>query len=182
MKSFNILDDDHVGLYVIFKSRLPWLVLGLLGGIVASFVVANFEEVLNKNLQLAFFVPLIVYMSSAVGSQTETVYVRNLSKFKLSFWTYMLKESLVGLFLGILFGIAIGIFTNFWLHSSDTALAVGLAMFVNITIAPSVALIVPEILLKEHKDPAVGAGPFMTVIQDIISLLIYFTIATVIIF
>ena len=83
--------------------------------------------------------------------------------------------------LGALFGIAIGVFAYLWFGDYKTATTVGLAMFTTMAISPIIALTVPEILFKEHKDPAIGAGPFATVIQDLLSLLIYFTIASIIV-
>ncbi len=84
--------------------------------------------------------------------------------------------------IGALFGVIMGSFAYMWFHIAETAFTVGLAMFITMSTAPVISLIVPTIIKKEHKDPAVGAGPFTTVIQDLISLLVYFFIATVIIF
>lgn len=120
-------------------------------------------------------------MSDAVGTQTEAMYVRSLSKSKDHFLKYLIKEIILGLSLGLIFGILIGFVSYFWIHSLNIALTVGIAMALNIALAPLIALIVPEILFKEHTDPALGAGPFTTVIQDIISILIYFFIASLII-
>lgn len=181
-KSYEITDETHARLGVLVRLRLPWIAIGLVGGFLATLLVSKFEIVLSQNLSLAFFLPLIVYMSDAVGTQTETIYIRNLEKVRNNFWKYMGKESLIGFTLGIIFGISTGIFAYLWLGSLATAFTVGIAMFVNVSIAPIVALIIPEILFKEHTDPALGAGPFATVIQDMISLLIYFLIASLIIF
>lgn len=176
-----IIDDTHTRISVLIKLRLPWLVVGLIGGLLASFLVSQFEDILSQDIRLAFFVPLIVYISDAVGTQTETIYVRNLAKFKDNFYKYLFKESLIGLCLGGIFGVVTGVFAYLWLNSLSTALTVALAMFVNVAVSPIVALIVPEILFKEHADPALGGGPFTTVLQDIISLTIYFLIASLII-
>lgn len=182
MAIYHLTDDSKETLGSLLKERLPWLAVGLLGGILATIIVSYFKDTLSKNLPLAFFLPVIVYMSDAIGTQTETIYVRNLAKFKDNFFKYLFKEILVGLTFGIIFGLLITLFAKWWFNSDEIALSVGLAMFINATIAPVVSLIIPEILFKEHTDPALGSGPFTTVIQDIISLSIYLLIATVIIF
>lgn len=181
MAYYHLEDDTKERLTTLIKERLPWLIIGLIGGILATILVSRFENILSKNIGLTFFLPVIVYMSDAIGTQTETVYVRNLAKFKDNFFKYLFKEILIGLSLGVLFGFIMGFFAKLWLGSDQIALAVGCAMFINATIAPIIALIVPEILFKKRLDPALGGGPFTTVIQDVISLLIYLSVAVYII-
>lgn len=182
-KETEILANDateSVGL--LFRLRVPWLLFGLLGGAAASIIVSRFETVISRNIGLAFFLPLIVYMSDAVGTQTEAIYIRNLAKRQIKFWVYLVKELSLGILLGALFGLLIGVFSYAWLKSASLAWTIALAMGVNVAIAPVVALLVPLLIKKEHHDPAVGAGPFTTTMQDIISILIYFLVASVILF
>ena len=179
---FAITDDVQQAAARLVGRRLPWLIVGLLGGLTASFMVSRFQYLLEAKLQLAFFIPVIVYLSDAVGTQTETIYIRNLSIFKDNFYKYLAKELLVGSYLGAILGLLIGAAAFFWLKSIETAITVGVATLVNVTIAPAVAIIIPEILFKEHVDPALGGGPFTTVVQDFISLLIYFSVASLIVF
>ncbi|MEX0616415.1 MAG: magnesium transporter [Candidatus Woykebacteria bacterium] len=162
--------------------RVPWLIVGLIGGTLASFLVSRFESILTQNISLAFFLPLIVYMSDAVGTQTETIFVRNLAKSKANFLLYSLKEIFIGAALGIIFGIIIWLIAYLWIRSVELASTVGLAMLINVSIAPVIAIIVPEIIFKERADPALGAGPFTTIVQDIISIVIYFTVASIVLF
>ena len=182
MIQYHLTDDSHEKLGALIKERLPWLILGLGGGLIATLIVSRFENILSSNISLAFFLPVIVYMSDAIGTQTENIYVRHLAKFKDNFLQYILKEVSIGLSFGLLFGLLLGLFAKLWVKSDMVALTVGLAMFINGTIAPIVALVVPEIIYKEHKDPALGAGPFTTIVQNIISLSIYLFVATLIIF
>ncbi len=171
-------DDAKEPIRLMVEHRLPWLAIGLGGGILATILASKFESLLTANIELAFFIPVIVYMADALGHQSETVFVRNLGKnSKIKFSTYLIKEFGLGVFLGAFFGILMGLFAYFWFNSFETAATVALSMFVTMSIAPLVALIIPEILWKEHADPAVGSGPFATVIQDLLSLSIYFIIA-----
>ena len=174
-------DDSKESVGLMVRLRMPWLLIGLVGGMAASFIASKFETLLSQNIALAFFIPFIVYMSGAVGTQTETIFVRNLKKGVPKFFIYVIKEFLLGLIIGLFFGAAVGLFAYFWIHSIKIAIAVGLAMFVNIAIAPVIALVIPEILFKEHTDPALGGGPFTTIIQDILSIVIYFIVASAII-
>lgn len=181
-KKLFLEDDLKEPVVHLIEHRVPWLTLGLMGGIIATIITSYFEKVISSNLSLAFFIPVIVYMSDAVGTQTETIYIRSVVHGQKKFSTYLFKESILGLALGILFGLILGGFAFFWLKSLETALAVGLAMFVNTLIAPVMAIAIPALLQREHTDPALGAGPFTTVLQDLLSLLVYFVIAAVIIF
>jgi len=166
----------------LIEHRIPWLLVGLLGGLFATLIVSGFEAFLSADIRLVFFIPVIVYLSDAVGTQTETIFVRELSEKKVYFLKYIAKESVIGLGLGIVSGIILGVFAAYWLRSPAIGLTVGLTMFINLTLAPVLAVLIPNILYKRHEDPALGAGPVATIIQDLISLLVYFLVASVIIF
>lgn len=182
MINYHIVDDAKEKISSLIEERLPWLILGLAGGIVVTILVSKFEAILSKNIALAFFLPVIVYMSDAIGTQTENIYVRNLAKFRDNFFRYLIKELLVGLSFGMIFGALLGIFAKIWLGSTIVALVVAIAMLINGTAAPIIALIVPELLFKKHTDPALGAGPSATLLQNLISLSVYLLVATLIIF
>ncbi len=166
----------------LLRDRIPWLFLGLFGGLLTTVLVSNYEAILYADIRLAFFIPIIVYLSDAVGTQTETIYIRAIAKKKVHFLNYLLKESIVGLFLGVLFGLSLGIFAAYWLHSVAIAFTIGLATLINLTMAPILAVTIPSIIRRQHSDPALGAGPVATIIQDLLSLLIFFFIASVVIF
>ncbi len=182
MSRFHIVDDAKEKLSSLIEERLPWLILGLVGGIFVTLLVSKFETILSKNISLAFFLPVIVYMSDAIGTQTENIYVRNLAKFRDNFFQYFIKELAIGIAFGLIFGTLLGFFAKLWLGSTIVALIVAIAMLINGIIAPMVALIVPELLFKGRKDPALGAGPFTTILQNLISLSVYLVVATLVIF
>jgi magnesium transporter len=167
----------------LIEHRAPWLFLGLLGGLLATVTVSKYEAILAADVRLAFFIPIIVYLSDAIGTQTETIYVRALANNKkINFIKYIFKESAVGLGLGIISGALLGTFAIYWLKSFEIGLAVGLTMLINLTLAPILAVLIPNILYRRHTDPALGSGPVATIIQDLISLFVYFWIASIIIF
>jgi len=158
--------------------RMPALLVGLLLGFVLSFMTSVFEELLTTNVQTVFFLPFIVYMADAVGTQSQTIYVRDLGRGKAKFLTYLLKETALGIILGSVFGVISFVVVSLWLGSAELAIAVAIAVLAAIGTAPVVAIIVTEVLELEHKDPALGAGPIATVIQDAISVLVFGAVAS----
>lgn len=174
-------DDDREPISFLLRLRLPSLFFGLVLGMLLSFITSRFETVLAKNVQVAFFIPFIVYLADAVGTQTQNIYTRDLRTGRASFKKYLLKESILGVILGIVFSIITVPVTLVWFHSTQLATSVSLATFGAVASAPLIALLVTELLELEHTDPAVGAGPLATVIQDTISVLIYGLIASAII-
>lgn len=167
---------DRVG--HLLRIRTPWLLLGLLGGSLATVITGFFEQAIATEVALAFFIPVIVYMSDAVGTQTQTLFIRALALRKISFARYLLKELAVDVALGIMLGGLIAGFSWFWSKGgSVVAVIVGLSMAINVVIAGAVAILISWILYRFKRDPAIGAGPFATVVQDILSLVVYFAVA-----
>lgn len=164
----------------LIKIRFPWLVIGLVGGFLASLVVSHFEVSLRETVALAFFIPAIAYMSDAIGTQTETVFIRALSNLKFNIGKYIVREIIVGATLGSVFGFLTGVFAYFLANSVLVGITVGLSLFLSMTIATGLACITPIILRGFKQDPAVGSGPFTTAVQDIVSLTIYFLVASTI--
>jgi magnesium transporter len=170
-------DDDTESVGLLLRLRL---LVGLLGGVAVSVIVSRFEAILNANVALAFFIPFIVYISGAVGTQTETIYVRNAADGKINAKKYLIKEFFLGIFIGLILGAITGIFCYIWIGDAHLAQTVGLAMLINIALAPLIALGISYKLNRLHSDPALGAGPFTTIIQDLISVFIYLIIASII--
>jgi magnesium transporter len=160
--------------------RLPWLLLGLIGAAAAATLVGRFEHDLQRNVVLAFFLPGIVYMADAVGTQTETLVIRGLSV-GVSIREVVRRETVTGLMIGA--AIALLAFPSVALGwgATDVALAVSLSLFAACGCASLIALTLPAILRRAGVDPAFGSGPLATVIQDLLSILIYLAIATTIV-
>lgn len=164
----------------LIKLRFPWLVIGLAGGFLASIIVSRFETSLRENIALAFFIPAIAYMSDAVGTQTETIFIRALTDLRFSIPKYVFREFWVGAFMGSIMGVLTGIFAYFLSLSVRVSLVVGFSLFLAMTLATTLACITPLVLRYLKKDPAVGSGPFTTALQDVVSLTIYFLVATIV--
>jgi magnesium transporter len=160
------------------RARLPWLMLGLAGGFLASGVASAFETSLKNEVALAFFLPLVVYMADAVGTQTETVLVRRLAYGEVELWTQLVKETLIGVSIGTI--VAVVAAAGLWIWNGHPALAmvVGTSLGVTAVVATVMASLLPLGLVRLGADPALASGPVATVVQDILSVGIYLMIAT----
>ena len=160
-----------------FWHRVPWLLVGLLGAFLAADIVGAYEQQLQANVMLAFFIPGIVYLADAVGTQTEALVIRGLSV-GVSIGGVVRREVYTGLLVGITLAAVffpIGLWR--WDDASMVA-AVALAILAACTTASAVALTLPWLFNRFGFDPAFGSGPLATVIQDLLSVVIYLAIAT----
>src|SRR5688500_4845759 len=121
-------DDSTESIGLLLKLRLPTLIIGLILGALTTLVVARFEHVLESDVRLAFFIPFIVYLSGAVATQTETIYVRNMNRRNSRLSVYIFKEFVLGILLGGILGIAAFLGVYAWLDSLQIATTVGLAL------------------------------------------------------
>jgi len=163
------------------RHRLPWLLLGLAGSVLATFIVVRFERALSVNPAIAFFVPGLVYLADAIGTQTEAVTVRGLSL------SHARLSTLIGgeLRTGVLIGLVLGGLTlpAVWLAFGDWSLAFAVsgALVAAGGIATTIGLALPWLLGRLGSDPAYGSGPLATIIQDLLSLLVYFAIVSAVV-
>jgi magnesium transporter len=146
-----------------------------LGALISAEVVAAFEVKLQAHLILAFFIPGIVYLADAVGTQTETLVIRGMSvgiPVERMFW----RESVTGVLIGVvLAGLCFPVVLARW-GRGDVALAVAAALLGACSVASAVATLMPWALRSMRQDPAFAAGPIATVVQDLLSMLIYLVI------
>lgn len=174
------VDDLQVGALFAARKRLPWLVLLLFIGLITSNIIAQFEETLNAAVKLAFFMPLIAGMGGNTGTQSLAVVVRGLAlgKFRGQIIRLLRREAVVGLILGSVNGILIAIIAVVLQRSVVFGFVIGFSLWIVLIITTLVGVVVPLILNRFRVDPAVASGPFITTINDIIGLTIYFSIAT----
>ena len=160
--------------------RLPWLLVGLLGAMGATLIVGGFEHQLEANVLLAFFIPAVVYMADAVGTQTETVMIRALAA-GVTVRSVLRRELITGLVMGIVIGGAFLAFALVGWGEVEVAVAVALAMFASCSIATVVAMALPAAFQRLGTDPAFGSGPLATVIQDLLSIAVYLAIVVAVV-
>lgn len=156
--------------------RLPWLLIGLLGAMMSAAIVGAFEEELAQNVLLALFVPAVVYMADAVGTQTETVLIRGLSA-GVSVRAVARRELITGAIVGLIIAAAFLPFALLGWGDTEVAIAVSLALLASCSIATIVAMTLPWLFQRAGIDPAFGSGPLATVVQDLLSIAVYFAIA-----
>jgi magnesium transporter len=163
------------------RHRLPWLVVGLGGSMVATFVVARFESALTAKPALAFFVPGLVYLADAIGTQSEAVAVRGLSLSHAGLARLLGGELRTGALIGLV--LALLALPMVWLVFGEfrLAAAVTLALAGASMVASVLGLLLPWLLARVGTDPAYGSGPLATIVQDVLSLLIYFACVSVIV-
>jgi len=173
--------DDTI--FELTRARLPWLFLGLIGGIGAARIMGVFEGALENNAVLFMFTPLIAAMAGNVGVQSSAIIVQGLANddVKGSISTRLLKEMSLAMVNGLILAIVLFFFTWFWKGDVTTAAAISISLFAVIIVAGLVGTFIPLFLDKRGIDPAIATGPFITTSNDIFGILIYFSIAKLII-
>ena len=164
------------------KARLPWLIVGLIGGLGAAVIMGGFEDILAKHALLFFFTPLIAAMAGNVGVQSSAIIVQGLANddIKGGILPRVLKEMLLALFNGIILAILLFACTWIWKGSLASAIAISISLIAVIIIAGIIGTFTPMFLHKNKIDPAIATGPFITTCNDIFGILIYFWIAKLI--
>lgn len=172
--------DDSV--WELTRARLPWLFLGLIGGVGAAAIMGGFEELISKHAILFFFTPLIAAMAGNVGVQSSAIIVQGLanSDLKGSISNRLMKEFSLSIVNGIALSVLLFVFTWFWQGDILTSLAISISLFTVIIMAGIIGTFIPLFLDKRGVDPAIATGPFITTSNDIFGILIYFWIAKLI--
>ena len=172
--------DSDDSILELTRARLPWLFLGLIGGIGAFLIMEGFEDAFKGGaFVLFFFTPLIAAMAGNVGVQSSAIIVQGLANddVKGSINSRLLKEMLLAALNGVI--LALFLFVFVWITKGDvqTALAISVSLVVVIVVAGLIGTFVPLFLNKRGIDPAIATGPFITTSNDIFGILIYFMIA-----
>ena len=175
--SGNIESTDSI--FVLTRARLPWLLIGLVGGILGARVIELYEGDLQLFPEMAFFIPLIAAMGGNVGVQSSAIIVQGLANNSLGLsgiWSKLRKEFGVALLNGMVLSILIFAYNYFFQDSLALAYTVSLALFCVILVAALFGTFVPLLLDKYDIDAALATGPFITTVNDVLGLFIYFLI------
>ncbi|MFT7084934.1 MAG: magnesium transporter [Vicingaceae bacterium] len=171
--------DSTDSVRVLTRARLPWLLVGLLGGVLGALVIGQYESTLQIYPEMALFIPLIAAMGGNVGVQSSAIIVQGLANNSLGFdnlFQRLGKEFLVALLNGMVCSILIFIYTLMYKDSNELAATVSVALVLVIIFAGLFGTFVPLMLDKYKIDPALATGPFITTMNDIVGLFIYFGI------
>lgn len=165
--------------WILSRSRLPWLLIGLLGGILGSRIIGNYEAEIQIYPEMALFIPLIAAMGGNAGVQSSAIVVQGLANNSLGFTGILpklFKELLVGLVNGIVCSAVIFAYNFFLNDSFQLGLTVGIALISVIVFATILGTFVPLVLDKYDINPALATGPFITTMNDVSGLFIYFLV------
>ncbi|MFD3003531.1 magnesium transporter [Pontibacter toksunensis] len=174
----NVEEDDSV--LRISRSRLPWLIIGMVGGLLAAQFMGVFEADIAILPALALFVPLITATGGNVGIQSSSIIIQTLSSNTVIFENFaqrILKLVLVALLNALIISILVFAFSYLFRHELKLSLVVSVALFSVVILASLMGTITPMILDKFGINPAVAAGPFITTANDLLGLAIYFGVA-----
>jgi len=174
--------DLEISPLVAARKRLPWLIILLFIGMVSATIIGRFEKTLETVAILTIFIPLIAGMGGNTGTQSLAVVVRGLAlgEFDKEKVIYLLKrEAITGVIMGIVCGVIVSVLAQFITGGNLVlGLIVGISLFLTIITASLSGTIIPFLIHLLKIDPAIASGPFITTINDIIGILIYFSIAT----
>jgi len=165
--------------WVLSRARLPWLIIGLIGGVMSSMVIGQFDGELKENVQLAMFMPLIMAMAGNIGVQSSSIIVQGLANSSISsdsVFGKLGKELLVSLINGLVCSailLGYGLISG---NSNDIMTVVSIALIAVILLAAVIGTVVPLALDRFKIDPALATGPFITTSNDLIGLFLYFMI------
>ena len=179
-----ILQDVDVDdtIFELSRARLPWLLLGLLGGIGAAVVMGAFDDILAKHQILFYFTPLIAAMAGNVGVQSSAIIVQGLANDDIrgSVNNRLIKETFLSILNGVILSVILFLFIMISGEEYLVALAISISLVIVIIVAGIIGTFIPLFLEKRGVDPAIATGPFITTSNDIFGILIYFYIAKLI--
>lgn len=174
------MDSTDKGPFSAAKKRLPWLIILLFLGMMTASLIGRFEATLDQVAILAVFIPLIAGMAGNTGTQALAVAVRGIATGDIdeNKWKLIMREAGTGVITGTTCGFLVMIVVYIWKHDFFLGILVGFSILATLIVATLAGALVPLLMHRLHIDPAVASGPFITTINDIISILIYFGMAT----
>lgn len=176
--------DANISSFAAARKRAPWILILMFLGLITAEVIGQFEETLSTVILLAVFIPLIMDSAGNTGTQALAVVVRGLALGTIDrsgIGRMIKREFGTGILLGIICAVTLFIFVPIIYQSMWLGVIVGVSLFLTLSISTMVGATIPLIINKFKIDPAVASGPFITTINDILGLLIYFSIATALI-
>ncbi len=173
------LDFDNsleIPLFKVLKDRLSWLLIGLLGATLMAFYIGLFEETLARYLIIASFIPAVVYISDALGTQLQTVFVRDLAVLgkSLNLKKYFFRQIIVSSLIAILISLLMFLIISLLWKALYIGFVISLGILLSLVFTSLTAFFITIAIKKFRFDPALGSGPIATIISDITSVVIYF--------
>ncbi len=173
--SEDVESDDHI--WPLTRARIPWLLVGLMGGILGANVISQYEDQIQIHPEMAYFIPLIAAMGGNAGVQSSAIIVQGLANNSLrkgAALNKFLKELAVGLLNGLVCALVVLAYNLLFSNELPLALTVGSSLLTVIVTASVMGTFIPLTLNKFGVDPALATGPFITTMNDILGIFIYF--------
>lgn len=173
-----VIDQDPGALNMV-RSRVPWLVVGVIGGTITAALIGSFEDLLSEFIALASFIPIMVYMSDAVGTQSEALIIRKIAVDpSMRPLIYIRREIMVAAGIGALSSAFAGLMAGLTRMNPSLGLIVFISMFFSVLAAVFISTASPLIFRRLGFDPAVATGPLATILSDFTTTLIYLSVAS----
>jgi magnesium transporter len=172
----------EAGVALLYRSRIGWLAALVLVNMLSSGVIAAYEEILLQYVTLAFFIPLLIDTGGNAGAQSATIMIRaiSLGEVKLDqWWRAFRKEAAIGLLIGATLGL-MGLILGLFRGGFEIGLIVMLTMIGMLLLTNLLGVILPFLLIRLRRDPAIASGPLITSVADAVGLLLYFWIASLV--
>ena len=176
----SVEEVGSTSVWEISRARLPWLLLGLAGQLLAAVVLSRFEETLRTRVILTFFIPMVMATGGNTGIQTSSIMIRMLVTHDLDrrrAGQHLMREFLVALVIGLLLGGLMVVTLLAWKHEADLGFVIGLSLMSVVLISGMVGSTVPLLCDRFGIDPTLATGPFITTTNDVLGLLVYLAIA-----
>ena len=162
------------------KQRFPWLAVNLVTAILASLVIAQFEETIAQFVALAVLMPIVASMGGNAGTQSLTVAVRAIATKDLTgsnVWRVIRREVLVGLVNGVIFAVVMGVVGVLWFGGPELGYVIAAAMVINLVVAGLAGTVIPVLLERMGIDPALASGAFVTTVTDVVGFFAFLGLA-----
>ncbi|MEO1533411.1 MAG: magnesium transporter, partial [Pseudomonadota bacterium] len=185
LKRLGGVGDEEISdnVWEITKRRFPWLAVNLGTAILASLVIAQFDDTIAQIVALAVLMPIVASMGGNAGTQSLTVAVRALATRDLTGTNagrVVLREAVVGLFNGLAFAVLMGAIAWFWFGDPEIGGVIAVAMVVNLLAAALAGILIPLALDHVGADPALASGTFVTTVTDVVGFLAFLGLAALV--
>ncbi|TDL99864.1 MAG: magnesium transporter [Flavobacteriaceae bacterium] len=171
--------DSRDSLTDSIKARLPWLLIGMIGGVLSSQILKTNQDTMSLYPLLILFIPLIGATAGNVGVQSSAIVVQGLANGTLNkdIWLNLIKEASIALVSGLFLSFVIFLYNYYANGDMGVALSVSMSLFLVVIVSASIGTIIPLLLNKYGIDPALATGPFITTSNDILGVIVYFLTA-----
>jgi len=164
-----------------FRDRFPWLLFNIASGIICAFIAGRYELLISHITILALFITIILALAESVSMQSMTITLQALSPKKI-YWKHFFKtlrlEIIIALILGLGGGISVGLIAMLWKKQLTATIVILLSIFLSMTSACLLGIIIPALIRKIHFDPKIASGPIVLAVSDVVTLIFYFNIAS----